>query len=181
MSIIYGERIRLRAPERKDIPVFVKWFNDPEVTETLFNYLPMSLADEEQWFENMLKRPMREHPLSAEIKEGEDWRMIGNIGMMGFDDVARSAEIGIVIGEKDYWNQGYGTEMMRLMLKHCFETLNLNRVMLRVYAYNERAKHVYQKIGFVYEGTMREALYRNGKYSDVHIMSILRKEWEPEG
>ena len=68
MSVIYGERIRLRAPERSDIPIFVKWFNDPDVTVTLFNYLPMSEADEEKWFEGMLQRPMEEHPLTAEVQ-----------------------------------------------------------------------------------------------------------------
>ncbi|MFC1936817.1 GNAT family N-acetyltransferase, partial [Chloroflexota bacterium] len=132
MSVIYGERIRLRALEREDLPQFVKWFNDPEVTSGLFNIFPMSMGVEEQWYENMLKRPPEEHPLCAEVKEGEDWKLIGNIGLMHFDKTAHSAEVGIVIGEKDYWDQGYGTEMMSLMLKHCFETLNLHRVMLRV-------------------------------------------------
>ena len=177
MSVIYGERIRLRAPERSDIPSFVKWFNDPEVTEGLFTAFPVSTATEENWFENMIKRPMREHPLTIEIKQGEEWLAIGNTGFASFDDTARSAEVGIVIGEKEYWNQGYGTEAMRLMLKHGFESLNLHRIMLRVYAYNKRAIRSYEKVGFVQEGTLRQAIYRKGQYHDVLLMSVLQSEW----
>jgi RimJ/RimL family protein N-acetyltransferase len=66
---------------------------------------------------------------------------------------------------------------MVMLLRHCFETLNLNRVFLRVYGGNARARRSYQKAGFVEEGCMRQALYRDGRYDDVYIMSVLRSEW----
>ncbi|MCL4823963.1 MAG: GNAT family N-acetyltransferase, partial [Anaerolineales bacterium] len=69
-------------------------------------------------------------------------------------------------------------EALNLLLRHGFETLNLNRVFLRVYADNLRAVRSYQKAGFVHEGTMREAVFKRGKYGDLHFMSVLRKEWE---
>ena len=83
-----------------------------------------------------------------------------------------------MIGNKDYWNKGYGTEAMTLLLKHGFETLNLNRIMLRVYDFNARAQRCYEKAGFVTEGQLRDALYVEGDYRDVLIMSVLRKEWD---
>lgn len=177
MSIIYGERIRLRSPEREDVKKFHEWINDPEVTFGLSLYLPMSLRDEEAWFENVAKRPPDEKPLTIDLRAGDGWRLIGNSGLFDIDHVAHSAEIGIMIGDKSVWNQGLGTEAMSLLLRHGFETLNLNRVFLRVHANNPRAIRCYQKVGFVHEGTMREAVFRRGKYEDMHLMSVLQKEW----
>jgi len=86
-----------------------------------------------------------------------------------------------VIGEPQFWNKGYGTEITYLMLRHAFGTLNLNRVSLRVFAENKPAIHVYEKIGFQREGCMREAEFRTNKYTDVLLYSILRREWEMAG
>lgn len=180
MSIIYGERIRLRAPSREDIPIFLEWFNDPEVTLTLFVYLPISKDEEEQWFEDMLKSPPEKHPLTIEAKQGDEWKPIGNIQFIDLNWVSRNAEVGIAIGDKGYWNQGYGTEAMRLMLKHGFETLNLHRIWLRVYDINARAMRAYEKAGFVQEGKKREAQFIQGEYHDVFLMSVLRHEWKGE-
>ena len=178
--MIYGERIRFRAPERDDLPTFVRWINDPEVRAGLSLFLPMSMAEEEQWFDNMLKSPAEEHPLSIEVKNKNDWVIIGNIGLFGFDSIVRFAEAGILIGDKAYWNKGYGTEALKLLLKHGFETLNLNRIFLRVYEDNPRAIRCYEKVGFIHEGRMRQARFAQGKYVDILIMSVLREEWKSD-
>jgi diamine N-acetyltransferase len=86
-------------------------------------------------------------------------------------------EFGIFIGDKSLWDKGYGTEAVELLLLHGFQTLNLNRIYLRVYSTNLRAKRSYEKAGFVLEGTLRQAMYRHGQYADIHIMSVLRPEW----
>lgn len=175
--MIYGKRIRLTAPEREDLPLFVEWLNDPEVRNGLALFLPMSNAREEQWFEDMLKRPPETHPLTIEVQEKADWVKIGNLGFFDIHPQTHSAEVGIMIGNKNYWNKGYGTEAMELLLQHGFETLNLHRIMLRVYAFNPRAIRSYQKAGFVEEGRMRQSVYKNGAYHDTLIMSVLRDEW----
>jgi len=177
MSIIYGERVRLRGVERSDLEKFVEWINDPEVTAGLTLFLPMSSVDEETWFETVTQKPQEEKPLVIDMKEGTDWRVIGNSSFFAIDWIARAAEVGIMIGEKSVWNQGYGTEVMTLLLRHGFGTLNLNRVFLRVYAENKRAIRTYEKVGFVHEGRMRQAVYKNSKYSDVLFMSVLSEEW----
>ncbi len=177
MSIIYGKRVRLRAVEREDIKQFVLWVNDPEVTRYLSLYLPMSTVDEENWFEAMSKRDQNSKPLVIEIPNNGGWKMIGNCVVFGIDPIARLGELGIMLGEKDEWNQGYGTETMTLLLQHCFNTLNLNRVFLQVYAQNERAKQAYKKAGFIEEGRLREAVYKHGNYDDLIVMSALRSEW----
>ena len=176
--MITGERIRLRAIERGDIPRFVTWLNDPDVTAGLLLALPMSLAEEESWYQNMLTRPAPEHPLAIEaLLDDGSWLHVGNCGFHEIDWRIRSAEVGLFIGEKQLWNHGYGTEVMRLMLRHGFETLNLNRIMLRVHSTNPRAIRSYEKCGFVHEGRLRQAMYKNGQYADVLLMSVLRAEW----
>ncbi|HXF84362.1 MAG TPA: GNAT family protein [Anaerolineales bacterium] len=182
MSIIYGRRIRLRAIERSDVEKFHQWVNDPEVTAGLALYLPMSFREEEKWFEEIANRPKEEMPFAIERREKkDDWRLIGNCGIFGIDWRARSGEIGIMIGEKSVWDQGYGTESVQTLVRHGFETLNLNRLFLRVYGENRRAQRAYEKAGFVLEGCLRQAVYKHGRYDDVLIMSILRSEWNMEG
>lgn len=178
MSIIYGKRIRLRAVEREDVTKFHEWVNDPEVTRSLALYLPMSMRDEENWFDGFGKRDPNEKPFAIEIRKGKAWKLIGNCAAFGIDMVNRSAELGIMIGAKEEWNKGYGAEAMTLLLKHGFETLNLNRLFLRVYEENVRAVRSYEKAGFVFEGKMRQAVYKRGKYDDVLLMSVLRSEWD---
>lgn len=177
MSIIYSERMRLRAVEREDLKSFHVWLNDPEVTRGLALYLPLSMADEESWFNFISQRNPNERPFSIEIKKGKNWKLIGNCGFHALETQNRCGEVGIVIGDKSEWNKGYGAEAMRLMQKHGFETLNLHRVFLRVYSDNIRAVRSYEKVGFVLEGRLREANYKNGKYEDVLLMGILRAEW----
>ena len=176
--MILSKQVRLRAVEREDLPRFQRWLNDPEVTAGLMIYLPLSQMDEQNWFETMLKAPPEEHPLVIEVLQGETWIPIGNCGIHDVDHRIRSGEIGIFIGEKSYWNQGIGTLVMRLFLKHCFDTLNLNRVFLRVYEDNLRAIRSYERAGFVHEGRMRQAMYKQGRYLDVLLMSVLRAEWD---
>jgi RimJ/RimL family protein N-acetyltransferase len=178
--MLYGKRIRLRGNERSDLPKFVEWLNNPDVRRYLSMSLPISQAAEEQWFENMLKRPSEEQSLGIEIKGGDGWRLIGNCGIFDINWRARSAEVGLFIGDKSCWNKGYGTEVMRLLLRHGFGTLNLNRIFLRVDAENLGGIRTYEKAGFVHEARLRESDFREGKYCDDLIMSVLRSEWTPE-
>jgi RimJ/RimL family protein N-acetyltransferase len=178
MSVIYGKRIRLRAVEREDVAKFHEWVNDPDVTRGLAMYLPLSMQDEENWFDRISKGAPDEKPLAIEVRKGKNWKLIGNCGVFGISLTNRSAELGIMIGEKNEWDKGYGAEAMTLLLQHGFETLNLHRIFLRVYEDNVRAVRSYEKAGFVLEGRQRQAVFKHGKYEDVLFMSVLRPEWD---
>lgn len=175
--MIYGKRIRLRHVEQADLPRFVEWLNDPEVRQGLAMYLPLSQVEEEAWFEKMLKRSPDEQPLAIEVQARDGWEMVGNCGFFELDWRNRNAELGVVIGDKSYWNRGYGTDVMRLLLRHGFATLNLHRIYLRVFEDNRRAIRAYEKAGFVHEGRQRQAEFRDGRYLDVLMMSVLRSEY----
>jgi RimJ/RimL family protein N-acetyltransferase len=182
--MIYGDRIRFRRDERTDIPRFTEWLNDPEVIRYLGAInLPQSLANEEQWFEAMLKLPREEQPFAIEIREpaGDEsaWQLIGNCSFMEFNQTARSAEVGLFIGDKSHWNQGYGTEVMHLLLQVGFNILNLNRIFLRVDVDNKGGIRAYEKAGFIQEGRLRQAAFQDGEYRDMLLMSVLRSEWTP--
>jgi diamine N-acetyltransferase len=176
--LVTGQRVRLRAIEREDIPTFVRWMNDREVIEFLLMNSPLSKAMEEQWFERQLSRSMEDgQVLAIEAFINGKWVHIGNTGLHNVERVHLAAEFGIVLGEKEYWNQRFGREATQLMLKHGFEDLNLNRIYLHVYEKNLRGIAAYKSVGFVQEGVLREAVYKNGRYINVIVMSVLHSEW----
>ena len=108
----------------------------------------------------------------------DDDRPIGTCGLFQVDKVNGNAGIGISIGEKSLWGQGLGTDAMIALLDFGFGMLRLERMWLEVYDFNERARRSYEKCGFVLEGTERRAIFKHGRFIDVHLMSILRDEWE---
>lgn len=176
--MIYGERVRLRAIEHEDLSRYVEWLNDPDVQRGISAVFPLSMTEEEAWFEGLLDRPQAERPLAIDGLEGDRWRHIGGCGYSDIHPRAHRAELGIMIGDKRRWDQGYGSDAMRVLLRHGFETLNLQRVMLRVFEFNERAIAVYRKLGFVEEGRLRQAHYQEGRYWDTLVMGLLRAEWQ---
>jgi len=178
--MITGKRVRLAPMERSLIPKYVEWLNDPEVTAGLTIHWAITLAGEEAWFDGLIKRDPVEVPLSIQVLNDGNWLPVGNIGFHAVDQIVRASEIGIFIGDKRFWNSGYGTDAMRLMLRYGFGTLNFHRIWLRVYASNLRAIRCYEKAGFVHEGNMRDSGYKDGKYVDTLFMSVLRHEWQDE-
>ena len=102
----------------------------------------------------------------------------GQIDLHQIDYRNSHATLGIVIGKKNYLGKGYGQEAIELLQKFVFHTLNLHRLELDVYEYNERAYKCYLKCGFVEEGRLRQKLFRDGRYWDVIKMSILKAEYE---
>jgi RimJ/RimL family protein N-acetyltransferase len=180
--MIIGERVRFRGVERGDLPTFVKWLNDPEVRQGILIHHPFSQAEEENWYDGMIKHPVDEHVMGIEAREpdtetGEEhWKLIGSLGFTEIDWRNRSSEFGILIGDKTFWNRGYGTEAVRLLVKHGFNTLNLHRIFLKVFENNPSAIRAYEKAGFTHEGRLRQAEFKDGKYIDVLLMSILKDE-----
>lgn len=171
--MLRGERVVLRALERGDLEKCHRWFNDEEVTKYLLRNDPLSMVDEERWFEEMVADKSR-LVLAIEDENGD---LIGDIGFHNIDFRNGTAEIGIVIGEKDKWGKGYGPEAVRLLLKYAFEELRLHRVGSHVFSKNLRSIRLHEKCGFVREGVRRELLFRGGKYCDAILFGILRDEF----
>ena len=174
--MLYGKGLRLRAIEREDIPRFLCWLNDPEVRQFLLMHAPLSRAKEERWFEEQLSRT-DELILAIEVQKDGEWIHIGNIGLHRIDLKNRTAILGIVIGEKDFWGRGYGREAIRVLLRYAFFELGLHRVELETFAFNERALRCYRAVGFKEVGVRRQALFRDGTFHDLVLMDLLAEEF----
>jgi RimJ/RimL family protein N-acetyltransferase len=169
-----GEKINLRPVELSDIEELMN-INDEDVRRNLLSVFPLNRLKEEEWIKNLYRD---EHSFVFAIVSLEREMLIGTCGLERINWVNRSAEFGIAITDKSFWNMGYGTEATKIMLRYGFELLNLHRISLYVYDYNSRAIHVYEKCGFVREGLLREARFLEDKYHDIIIMSILQNEYE---
>lgn len=167
-----GELVRLRAHEPEDEPHVYRWINDPEVTEHLSARYPYSHAQEREF----LAIPLTYSNVSLTVVTKAEGRPIGNVSLRGASPETRACGLGIMIGEKDCWDRGYGTDVMRTICRFGFEMMNLHRIELDVFAENTRARRVYEKVGFVVEGTRRQAYYRRGRYTDVVLMGLLEGE-----
>jgi RimJ/RimL family protein N-acetyltransferase len=169
-----GDLIRLRAREPDDEPQLYEWFNDPEVTQFLSLRYPVSHAQERDFLARA--GGISFGHASFAIETLTDSRMIGGCDLVDASAENRSATLGIAIGDKAYWDSGYGTDAMRTVCRFGFEMMNLNRIQLDVFAPNARAKRVYEKVGFRTEAVRREAVYLQGAYVDVHVMGLLAGE-----
>jgi RimJ/RimL family protein N-acetyltransferase len=171
-----GEKVRIRAIEKTDIDEILKWINNPEVTSNLILRYPVSRYQEEKWIERMLDGADERNKVF--VIETKDKIYLGGIGLHNINWLDRNAEVGIVIGKKEYWNKGYGTDAMMTLLDFAFHQMNLHRVYLRVYDFNPRGIRSYEKCGFRKEGVSREDHYIEGRYHDTIIMGILKDEFK---
>jgi len=174
-----GERVFLRPAERDEVGLLATWMNDAEVMETLGGRAPQGDLAEERWFEQLQEEQgkSRWHFL---ICLRADERPVGIAGLHSVDQVNGKAELGVGICEPALWDQGYGTEASRIAVDFGFGELRLHRIYLHVFATNQRGVHVYKKLGFRLEGTGRRASYHHGSRHDVHVMGLLRDEWQAQ-
>jgi len=162
-----GENVRLRAVEESDLPLLVRWMNDPEVRHWLHHSDRPDATVES----------VRGRFGLTETQEGQ---AVGHVALLQVDPHHKRAELAITIGEKDCWSRGYGTDAIRAVLRHAFQDLGLRRVDLHTDADNARGIRCYEKCGFVREGVMRQRRLRYGKPLDMVLMSMLRDEWSEE-
>lgn len=174
--MLKGKLVNLRAIERKDLDEIMKWVNDREVTKYLAAFLyPVSQEEEEKFLERAMSRNDTEKNLVMETKERV---YIGQISLHKIDWKNSNAELGIVIGNKEYWGKGYGTEAIKILLHHAFNQMNLYKIYLQVFEFNQRGIRCYEKCGFKKEGKLRKNYFYKAKYYDVILMGILKDEFE---
>lgn len=171
--MIEGDHTRLRALRPEDAQEIQQWHESHEFTVLDGHIYPPSPAAIEQWLHSKSRPSFSDVVFGIEDEGG---RLIGYTSLRRAEPEDRSAEFGIALGPAN-WNQGYGTDATRTMLRFAFLEMNLHRVMLRVVDYNPRAKRVYEKCGFQVEGRLREARYNEGEWRDKMVMGILAQEF----
>lgn len=173
--MIHGTRVVLRALSRDDLPRLHQFNNDVEVELAGGGDppLPQSLERLQAEFDAGNSRGGRDGTSFA-IEVGGLY--IGGCALFNFDHVARRAMLGIGIGDKAYWGQGYGREAVQLLVDYGFRHHNLNKVWLEVWGRNQRAIRAYLASGFVEEGRLRQHVWSDGAYDDLVMMGILRSD-----
>lgn len=169
-----GKLVDLRPIEQDDIEILKKGYNDPDVRDAMFMYFPLNMQEVEQKIGNMAQH---EHAVQMMIVDRSDNKAVGHIALVRPDWVSRMMTFYIVLLEKSVWGRGLGSEATAMMVEYGFGMLNLNRIQLHVNAENEAAKAVYLKIGFKHEGTLRQAMYKNGRYYDFWLMGLLAEDY----
>ena len=177
--MIEGRIINLRAPEMSDLERNVRWSNDREVTRFMGgrSRYPMPIGAEEAWLRSLCETPMAYAHAFFAI-ETKDGRHIGNTHLFNVLPEERRAELGIAIGERDCWSQGYGRAAVETLVRFGFDEMNLRRVVLQVFGYNPRGMACYRACGFVEEVRMRQDMWHAGAYHDTVVMGLLRADFE---
>lgn len=179
MPRVYGEQIMLREYQKEDFPQMRKWVNDPEVVQYLSDIFlfPHTENNTEAFLDSVLLGNEKDnaHFIIAD-KTTETY--LGQVDLIYIDWKNRVAEIGIVIGSEENRGRGIGTEALKILQSFVFESLNLNRLEIKVRDFNARAIRCYLKSGFLEEGRLRQNFFVKGKYRDTICLSMLHSEYE---
>ena len=167
-----GPRRYLSPMTAEDAELYTQWLNDQVVTEGLAVATKnITLAGEREY----IAKGAVEHSYSVVARDTN--RLIGNVALVDLDYQERTAEIGVFIGDRDYWGQGYGAEAMGLLMAYAFDVLNIRNIWLRVFDFNQRAITSYLRLGFREVGRRRMAVRRRGREYDMVFMDILDEEF----
>ncbi|RXZ80169.1 N-acetyltransferase [Paenibacillaceae bacterium] len=178
MPHLFGPRVILREYQREDLRWMREWVNNPEITKYLSDIFlyPHTMYNTETFLDGVMENRGDLRGFVIAHRDTESY--IGQLDLFEIDWKNRAAEFGIVIGNMEEQGRGYGREAIGIMQQFAIETLNLNRLQLKVLEDNVHAISCYKKCGFQLEGRLRQRQYRDGKYLDVLVMSFLREDYE---
>lgn len=172
--IIEGEKVGFTGPKKEYVEQYRDWFNDLEVTQFVSNFGAVFTTEaEEDWYREQAENDEPTFTIHHLPKD----KPIGNCGLHNINQDNDHGEMGIVLGEKEYWNRGLGTEAVRLITDFGFTALGLHGISLLVKGFNGRARRVYEKVGYQIAGRVRDFYKIDGNYYDEIIMDILREEF----
>lgn len=168
-----GGKVTLRTGVESDVYLLHKWYNDTELNKLAGWSSSKVTADKLRY--NM-SRSFGYDPMNLMIDNNEG-TPIGTIQLYDFNEQDKSCKLGIRIGDRAYWSKGYGADAVKVLLEYAFMKIDIYRVTLKVYEYNERAVKCYLKCGFRYEGRTRQSAYIDGKFYDEIIMGALKSDF----
>lgn len=171
-------RVQFTPLQMDNIYTHFRWNNDPELNrlDSEIPYEKETFGEFKKRFEQMCYQPSPSHH-DFEIHD-EEGTLIGVAYVARVSEHNRHGLIGITIGDREYWGEGYGRESMALLLSFCFNRLGLHRVSAETFEYNTAWRDLVEGMGFTLEGTARDYLYREGKYWDKDNYSLLENEYE---
>jgi RimJ/RimL family protein N-acetyltransferase len=172
--VLEGRSVRLRPFREDDLDPLWDMLGDEEGRRLTGTHATFTREAAERWYRS---RGRERDRLDLAIADCSTDRCVGEVVLYSLDADNRSCAFRISLVGPSVYDRGYGTEATRLILAHAFETVGIHRVELEVYDLNPRARHVYEKLGFVVEGVFRDALWWEGEFHDAIAMSMLAPEW----
>ncbi len=174
---LVGELVLLRPVGPADVPGLLEMIEDPESMRLTGSHAELDVAVAQNWYAT---RADHDDRIDLAVIDRASGEYVGEVVLNELDNDNRSCGFRICLIGPRAFGRGFGTEATRLVLAHAFETVGVNRIELEVYAFNPRARHVYEKVGFVHEGTKRQSLRWDGEWVDTHLMGMLADDWEKQ-
>ena len=168
---------RLRPVTRKDWAQIVGWWNDAEVRRLFdVHFVDQTFSDAEKWFARTNSPEDERLPRSfvVEVEIDGKWLPVGTAEYYNERPSHKCAEFGFLIGDKNWWSKGIGTETAKRMVRYGLEQLGYKRIGAVSAAYNVRSLNALQKAGFQIEGVRRSYVLRDGDFHDQTLMSVIR-------
>jgi len=177
--MIKFESILLRAVRESDAESYYKWINDSETNFYRGLYPPTSEIVAQTWVKEQLHNTTEKVSLAIEKNDDDKTSTaIGFVGLRGACPRSRRAEIWIYVGDKSQWGHGYGLSAIKAVCQYGFTEMNLHRIWLECDPEHTAGVRCYEKVGFVREGTQRDAYFRRGAFRNTIIMGLLKPDWE---
>jgi len=172
---IEGQNVYLIPQSSERVNLYIKWINDPKVRKYSRNILPITVDDAKGWFEPQEGRVR--NFIVLEIWHKKDNKPVGHTFLTDIDWVNGWANVGMTIGEPDYWNKNIATEVTDLIIEYAFSELNLHKLHAGAIVANIGSWTVAEKRGFTFEGIRKDELFVDGEYVDVKTYYLLKDEW----
>jgi len=173
---IEGETIDLVAKNSEWSTLLCKWMNDPNVRHYDRNIWPITLEDVKKFFKPSADRHTKNFAVFIIYHKNDNCP----IGMAGFEDIdwiSRKANLFTSIGEPDYWGKGIAVETNKLLIKYGFTELNFHKIYAGIYTPNKRSLRAAEKLGFEKEAILKEEMYVDGEYHDIHKFALFKRDW----
>lgn len=173
LLFLKGRKLYLRPLTKKDINErYLSWVNDPEVVRFMRHRVFPTTFKSLEHFVASRKWP---NDLTLAIIDRKTNKHIGNIGLTSIDWVNRKAEVGMLLGDKSFWNKGYMSEAFSLVTNHAFSKMNIHKLYAGTENDNMAAIQLFKKMGWHIEGRFKRESYRDGKYVDVVRFAIFNR------
>jgi RimJ/RimL family protein N-acetyltransferase len=173
-----GNKVRLVPLEQNHLDSIMEGWNNPEMRKFLGGYIPHSRETEKEWIQSTLEKMKNRTEFVFVIEKLLDDSFLGTVAIHGIDWLSRTGDVGIAIHKPENWNKGYGTEAMQLLIEFCWTSLNMRRLELSVHDFNERAKKLYEKLGFKECGVFHKKYFIDGKYVNTYYMELFNQNDE---
>jgi len=175
--IMNGTKVVLTPACREDVPAYLRWITDPELNIFLLDYGKVCTLEQEYvWYDDVVAKAASHRMVHMDIRLTGDQKLIGDCTLFDINDREGTAEVGILVGEKEYHSKGYGSEALYLLCRYGFDKLNLHSILLRHLSINTRGDKAYRKIGFREFGCFRESVVRDRVRCDMVYMDLLEPE-----